>query len=743
MVIKNSLFLGLVIFWVFTSCAPENNGFAGRLFHNTTSHYNAYFLSRERMKETEAKMFAARKDDYSRILDPLVPLDSTSALSYKADMDYVLKKSSIGIQFHKYSHWTDDHYLLVGKARLYQFDLRNASETFKYVNAQSPDNTTRQKAMLGLMQVFLWQKEYEKSRATIGYIRKEKLSRDNAARFYLLRGQLYKELEDYTRAAAALKLALPLMKRSEVKARTCFVAGQLYQAQGKNFQAYQYYKKVLTYTPQFELDFNARLNLIANWQIKKNKDEKKQLVLLQKMLRDEKNKEYQDQIYYSMALFEYNRKNYPKALRYLQQSIQVSDKNKTQKALSFLKTGEIYYENLRQYELASAYYDSTIQLLPKDFKHYDLYSKRQKILGAFAKHLVTVKTEDSLQQLARMDKQELDALLEKRIEKEEAQQAKEARKRQQQEETAENQSTLAFASQGQNLSQGNPDNTGTWYFYNALALSQGQTEFTRRWGKRPEEDNWRRAQKGVQVPLTQVQDTSSKPGINENIARQTDAQKAKMETELRKKNRKQELLSTLPLSAEALNASDKKIEKSLFQLGKIYDLDLEEDTNAVKTYQNLLQRFPDTEYEPEVLYALCLLYKNLGNEAAFLKAREHLQTQYPASDFAKLIDNPNYTQEGNVTDKQVEERYTQAYELYQAAQYDQASSLIRATLQQFPDSRFVSQFRLLDVYIVAKTQELPNYKLALKQFISDFPKSPYVSHAQKLLDASTGLDNRK
>jgi hypothetical protein len=35
------------------------------------------------------------------------------------------------------------------------------------------------------------------------------------------------------------------------------------------------------------------------------------------------------------------------------------------------------------------------------------------------------------------------------------------------------------------------DNNGTWYFYNPMIVSQGKTEFQRRWGNRKNEDNWR------------------------------------------------------------------------------------------------------------------------------------------------------------------------------------------------------------------------------------------------------------
>ncbi|MBC8110713.1 MAG: hypothetical protein H7Y04_06600, partial [Verrucomicrobia bacterium] len=393
---------GLFMICIFPACAPENNSFAGRIWHNTNAHYNAYFLAKEKLKEMDAQILKERKDNYTQLLDIIIPVDTNYAKNLKTFTDYAIKKSSLAIQHHKISKWTDDDYLIVGKARLYQADLGNAIQTFKYVNAQSPDEAVRHRAMIGLLQAFIWQKEYEKARAAIAYIRKEKLDKANTAEFYLVRSQLYKELEDYAKTAAAIKLALPLMKRGERKARTHFIAGQLYQTLEKNKEAYKNYKAALKYNPSFELDFNIRLNLIETYQTKTEKDARKLVNLFKKMLYDEKNKEFKDQVYYKIGLYELKEKHYEKAIGYLKQSVAVSKSNTTQKSLSYLKMAEVYYENLQQYELSSAYYDSTLTILPKNFKSFQAVSKRQQVLKSFVENLNTVRREDSLQALARM-----------------------------------------------------------------------------------------------------------------------------------------------------------------------------------------------------------------------------------------------------------------------------------------------------------------------------------------------------
>ena len=45
------------------------------------------------------------------------------------------------------------------------------------------------------------------------------------------------------------------------------------------------------------------------------------------------------------------------------------------------------------------------------------------------------------------------------------------------------------------FNQSNQAQAGKWYFYNSTTLSFGYSEFTRKWGKRKLEDDWRRANK--------------------------------------------------------------------------------------------------------------------------------------------------------------------------------------------------------------------------------------------------------
>ena len=129
------------------------------------------------------------------------------------------------------------------------------------------------------------------------------------------------------------------------------------------------------------------------------------------MLKDPKNKEYRDKIYYEMARVAYRKQQYPAALALLSKSVRVPTRTGSQKSYTYLLAGRIYYENLHKYRLAAAYYDSTVQNLSKDAPTYAAIKERSEILTDFAKQYTIIETQDSLQALARLTPGILDAKL--------------------------------------------------------------------------------------------------------------------------------------------------------------------------------------------------------------------------------------------------------------------------------------------------------------------------------------------
>src|SRR5690606_36878376 len=124
----------------------------------------------------------------------------------------------------------------------------------------------------------------------------------------------------------------------------------------------------------------------------------------------------------------------------------------------------------------------------------------------------------------------------------------------------------------------------------------------------------------------------------------------------------------IPRTDEAKQEALALIEEAYFHLGDIYYLKLQERENAIETYRTLLTRFPETEYEPEVLYALYLMLKDFDEDTS-----EHyatlLKTKYPNSTFARILVNPNYLQESSQAAEKQKDIYNDAYRLFEMKDY--------------------------------------------------------------------------
>jgi outer membrane protein assembly factor BamD (BamD/ComL family) len=193
------------------------------------------------------------------------------------------------------------------------------------------------------------------------------------------------------------------------------------------------------------------------------------------------------------------------------------------------------------------------------------------------------------------------------------------------------------------------------------------------------------------------------------------------------------MLASLPFTDEQLSVSNKKLEDAYYMLGKIYNLNLQEYENASETFLTLLERFPETEYNLEVMYFLYVINKDLHPEIAE-KYKAILQSQYPNSLYAKLIDNPDYLKEAQLEDQQAGILYESAYKNYEYGNYDAAQTTLNNIIENYPASTFIDKAVLLRIILKGKKNEIIAYKTDLEKFIEEYNTSETLPFAKKLLD---------
>ena len=707
-----------IVIWLLSGCSSEKDTLVSKTYHNITAHYNAYFYANERMKEVQQSIESSFQPNYNKILDVFTPIDTNVVASNQDKLEDAIKKAATAIQFHKNSDWVDDSYVLIGKVKYMQGLHEEAIQTFKYVNSISDDDNAVHDGLVALMRTYVDHGEMHNAIAVSDYLKKETLNKHNQMNLYLTRAYMYQKREDLDNMVNNLVEAVPLMSLSDGSAKIYFIIGQVYQTLGFEAEAYSNYQQCIKSNPPYELQFYASLNMAQVFELARSNDLKKVRRYYQKILKDRKNKEFRDKIYYEMGGFELKQGDLNLAIEYYEASVAANVGNKRQKAYSYLQLGLINYDTLKNYQKAKAYYDSTMMVLPLDEPEYETIKERQEILEDFVAQLNTIHLQDSLLTLSYMDSLELSALLDTVIIQEERKALEEEEKRKQQEEQ--------FT--GNNVFDNNTAVTAqsgaTWYFYNVSAVSAGQSEFTRRWGNRPLEDHWRRSNKDARVAVaseaTTIESVDNVEGEEEEDIEDIRASK------------KEALYSTIPFSAEQRRIADSLIEVSYYNLGNIYNFELREKVNAYETFETMIDRYPTTEYKPEVLYQLYLIYTELDNPRAQI-CRELLVSDFPNSTYTKTLLNPDFSLEYDALTEQMKVEYRIAYELYQGLYYDSALYVVNKALTENPENSYTDNLKLLEILIKGQTGNLYSYRFELEKFIAAYPDSELNEYAQKLL----------
>ncbi|MFN4147339.1 MAG: tetratricopeptide repeat protein, partial [Runella sp.] len=441
-----------------------------------------------------------------------------------------------------------------------------------------------------------------------------------------------------------------------------------------------------------------------------------------------------DRLYYTMGVIETRKKNYKKALGLFEESVRQTTTNTTQVPYTYLEMARVYYDKLQNYELAKAYFDSALALLPRDSPQYAKIADRKEVLDEFVKHITIVRTEDSLQRLSQMNPATLDKFLDGLIEKEielKKQKIKEAEKLVAQA-RALNANTLNFDS--------NP--AERFVLYDPSAVNQGKMEFRQRWGTRTLEDDWRRSNK-VGSMLTQTDNITPVAANSPSplvLASMNDISVDLTKDSPEWKARKDALYRPIPLRKQELDASQQRIEESLYQIGKLYKFSLDEPKNAVKTFEQLLGRFPNSLYRPEVYYLLHLT--DTPDKQADWKQK--LINEYPNSSYTRLLTKTNSTvaTTGN-SELDALKDYEKILKLYQVANYSEAFAQIEMAILMYAGTKIEDKYALLRIYLLGKLQGREAYLKALNSFIKDYPTSPLLPRVREVLDSQQATTLKK
>lgn len=724
-------------------CSTKRNTFTRRAFHNLTSHYNVYWNGQYSLKEGDKQLKQSAKDDYSKVLRVYNYGNKTEAMALNSQMDRALQKTSICVQKHSMKfngkervRWIDDAYLVMGKAHFFKQDYIPARRTFDFVATEFYYNDIALVANMWLVKTYIETKQYSKAIAMIEQLQAKsagikKLPAEFYQNFDLTVADYYIATKDYRKAIDYLKTGMNETRDHDLRIRCMFILGQIYSELGDAKRATEWFKKVVKKNPTYEMLFEAKMNMAKMGSAGNAKELYK---MLNRMLNETKNEEYVDRIYYAMAELAMREGDVNKAIGFYGSSVTAAAANQTQRAYSALRVASILFDR-NQYELAQAYYDTAVMAMDKNtFEGYDSILNISQTLNELVLSLAVIRDQDSLLRVAEMDSVERIKLIDQII-ADVIEQEKLEKERQEYEE----QMAMMGSTVGKTSIQDDGSKAGGWYFYNATALRSGFSDFSKKWGMRKLEDNWRISDK------RNINSGGLSDDFGGGYESDEEEEADTLSGNLTNHDRGFYLVD-LPFTDEQKQESHRLIAEALYNVGFIYFNKLSDFPHSIEAYEKLDTRYPGNENELPTWYALYKMHKDEGNTAKSDDYKNRILSKYPNSSYANFILDPNYYKTLNENASQASALYTKTYEAYQQGQYYRVRMNAERALELYPsDTALAPRFALLDAIALGRLETIDAMAYALIDLVRKYPSSGIRNYAMTLLqtvndDYHLGLD---
>ena len=742
------LFAILLSVILLASCSTKKNKWNRRLWHNMTSHYNVWWNGNQSMLTGEKALRDGAQDDFTKTLPVFNYGTKENAMTQYAAMDRTMEKDAICIQKHSMRfnneervRWIDDAFIDMGKAHFYKQDYVPARRTFEYAATQFRNSPDRYTATLWLAKTYIATKQFEKAEAMLQVIlvaldnENEKVPRYVRTNIDLVYADYYIAMGKEDAAVKYLRSALLTARGKYNKSRAMFILGQIYQNQNDKPRATEMYKGVIRKHPSYEMTFEAHMNLARCY----DADTATIMKMLTKMLKDSKNTEFRDRIYYAMADVALDNNNEADGVKYLRRSVATSTSNDAQKIRSSLDAANILFNN-SDYILSQAYFDTAVMTMDRSYPGYDSLLNLSVMLTDLVSNLTVYEMQDSLLRLANMDSIQRNAIIDNVI----AEYVEEQKRLEEQREIEQQIAMNGGREEGGGAVP--TGNDGNWYFYNTQTRTRGQNDFKTRWGNRLLEDYWFISNKQSFA----VEEPEQEELTEEELALMTEEERANYLKGLEISRDTTQYtpldrgyyLKQIPFTQSAKDEANRQIAEALNNIGFIYYSDLQDFPHSIEAYTELTERYPDNANEVSAWYYLYKMHNSRHETAEAEKYKNLVLAKYPDSNQAKIIIDPEYFVKENARGAEAEQLYEKTFEAYQNGQYQRVMMNVKKARQLYlEDTLYMPRFEFLNAVSLGYVEVVDSMAYALLNLIQTYPESSIKPFALDVLLKANDMYN--
>ena len=722
----------LLAAFVFVGCTTTKDRWVNRKYHETTAHYNAFFNGQEALMESLEQFEKSEEYNFEELLPLYYWPNEKQAPQLFAKMDRALEKSAKVIKKHSMvfrgeqkNDYVFKAYLLIARARFYKNEWIQCIEATTYMEDQFRGIEKAEDevfwARLLAAQTHLRMNNAFQAEQILDDIYTKELPKPMLFEAQKTMALLQLNKKNWADAQKWVESAAELAPNKKQRVRLTYLNAQLYAFMGMGYESAMAYEAVLDLHPNdYDITFSAQIKRAENFDVFMEdiaiieKD-------LNKMLRDDKNINYRDQIYYVWALKQLDLEHFPEAESLLMNSIRSSVDNPKQKGKSYLKLAGIAFD-FRDFVPAQAYYDSALTVLPLGYKGLDTLQNRKMVLDELVLAINTIALEDSLQSMYGMSNADLREKFERFIEAKKKREEEAARRAELAEMRAEQNALLANA--GPQAIGG-----GQWYFYNASVRTSGLASFKKTWGERPLEDHWRTKEKPSQgfgggVDLAEVGEEGDSTDV---VLPSND-------------NSVEYYMSRVLRTDEDFKQSLAREAAAKAELGFIYKDGLNDLVAADLAWLDYLKEFESyAQLTPKVLYGVYLL----RGEQEKLDDQETIMSkvlkEYPNSPYAALLRGEL---RGPEVPLEEQESYGRAFAAFTSSNLKTAQKELDTFNKNYPSSMLKAKSLLLQAFIDGgkgnESEVITGLKLVVKEYEGTEEAAAASQMLALLLDENKG-----
>ncbi|MEM9991265.1 MAG: tetratricopeptide repeat protein, partial [Bacteroidota bacterium] len=360
-----------------------------------------------------------------------------------------------------------------------------------------------QEGQLWLARTLIERDKFDQAKYLMESLKRNKNLYKNVAReLSTAEAHYFLQQKEYDKAISPLQEAKSIAETRAEKARFSYILAQIYQQKNQPAEAKNYFQEVIKFRPAYEMEFSARMSMTLSDYYNGTASAKSAIKAMNKMLKDEKNIDYKDRIYFAMSEIYLKDQQEELGIAFLKKALEEGGGNQAQKAEALVKLAYLFYQE-EDYVKAVEYFTEALKLLPKTDDRYEDMKQLNATIGDVAANIELIALQDSLLRIGRMTNDEKRAM------------AYEIR----QQELEEQRERIRELNNGTQASRGgrggaepglaSAANKSSFFAYDDRAVKRGKRSFERAWGEsRSLEDNWRRSNRQSLIELEE-NDTSN------------------------------------------------------------------------------------------------------------------------------------------------------------------------------------------------------------------------------------------